>query len=500
MRTKCVLFRYFFSTAQKTIVASFGSTLCENGNYNETKAIDLGAQYESNYKSGDKKKAFEVLKKSSSHCVNQQYDKKSKLPSELTEAFALKPHHVRFSDAPSFEIISKFNRFRCRKCSGAFGSVHSLSKHYQDRHAERAISFDIFLYVTCCHCHQNIKLHEMVHHHLLEHQGKHVAFGSIEKPLKCGQCGYNVNNFDELLSHSQHIHPCTLESVERGSSAKQNIYFNEKLIEDIIAINGTIPRTCSICDRHCFSKMQYEIHHSLKHKQMPQRFHMKDKLQIEYHCSICASITLSQNELIRHIWKHEGRAYRFKCKRCDMTTWNLKDLKTHMKAKHFEHFMDFRIEEDISKFYQIKIGLANGFIFTIEEGKHTKYGKMENVYKIIDRLKRLSYEEILHEREKELCIQQNLVKSVSRKGSELAKLTQLNQLNIDYVGDAGVNIFSFEKTPAYIRGVMRDYQIRGLNWMIALHEKNINGILADEMGLGKTLQVISFIGYLKTKQ
>ena len=44
---------------------------------------------------------------------------------------------------------------------------------------------------------------------------------------------------------------------------------------------------------------------------------------------------------------------------------------------------------------------------------------------------------------------------------------------------------------------MRDYQIRGLNWMIGLYEKGINGILADEMGLGKTLQTISILGYLK---
>ena len=28
---------------------------------------------------------------------------------------------------------------------------------------------------------------------------------------------------------------------------------------------------------------------------------------------------------------------------------------------------------------------------------------------------------------------------------------------------------------------MRDYQIRGLNWMISLFENGINGILADEM-------------------
>ncbi|XP_058459668.1 chromatin-remodeling complex ATPase chain Iswi [Malaya genurostris] len=60
------------------------------------------------------------------------------------------------------------------------------------------------------------------------------------------------------------------------------------------------------------------------------------------------------------------------------------------------------------------------------------------------------------------------------------------------------NVFRFESSPPYIKaGEMRDYQIRGLNWMISLYENGINGILADEMGLGKTLQTISLLGYLK---
>lgn len=56
----------------------------------------------------------------------------------------------------------------------------------------------------------------------------------------------------------------------------------------------------------------------------------------------------------------------------------------------------------------------------------------------------------------------------------------------------------FEKSPSYVHtGELRDYQIRGLNWMISLYEHGINGILADEMGLGKTLQTISLLGYMK---
>ncbi|KAI1649111.1 SWI/SNF family of DNA-dependent ATPase [Daldinia loculata] len=55
----------------------------------------------------------------------------------------------------------------------------------------------------------------------------------------------------------------------------------------------------------------------------------------------------------------------------------------------------------------------------------------------------------------------------------------------------------FRESPAFIQGLMRDYQIAGLNWLISLHENGISGILADEMGLGKTLQTISFLGYLR---
>lgn len=61
-----------------------------------------------------------------------------------------------------------------------------------------------------------------------------------------------------------------------------------------------------------------------------------------------------------------------------------------------------------------------------------------------------------------------------------------------------LSVFRFEESPSFIKGgQMRDYQIRGLNWMIYLFENNINGVLADEMGLGKTLQTISVLGYMK---
>ncbi len=43
---------------------------------------------------------------------------------------------------------------------------------------------------------------------------------------------------------------------------------------------------------------------------------------------------------------------------------------------------------------------------------------------------------------------------------------------------------------------LREYQHSGLNWLVSLHERRLNGILADEMGLGKTLQTITLLAYL----
>jgi len=43
---------------------------------------------------------------------------------------------------------------------------------------------------------------------------------------------------------------------------------------------------------------------------------------------------------------------------------------------------------------------------------------------------------------------------------------------------------------------LRAYQHVGLNWLVSLQTRRLNGILADEMGLGKTLQTISMLAYL----
>ena len=44
------------------------------------------------------------------------------------------------------------------------------------------------------------------------------------------------------------------------------------------------------------------------------------------------------------------------------------------------------------------------------------------------------------------------------------------------------NLIIFDQSPFFIEnGEMRDYQVRGLNWLVSLQHNGINGILADEM-------------------
>ncbi|RLN92278.1 hypothetical protein BBJ28_00019650, partial [Nothophytophthora sp. Chile5] len=47
---------------------------------------------------------------------------------------------------------------------------------------------------------------------------------------------------------------------------------------------------------------------------------------------------------------------------------------------------------------------------------------------------------------------------------------------------------------------LREYQETGVNWLISMCERRINGILADEMGLGKTIQTISLLAHLACNQ
>jgi len=53
------------------------------------------------------------------------------------------------------------------------------------------------------------------------------------------------------------------------------------------------------------------------------------------------------------------------------------------------------------------------------------------------------------------------------------------------------------KLPTTFKGVLRDYQQQGLDWLQFLRENGFGGILADDMGLGKTIQTLAHLAVEK---
>ncbi|XP_008811751.2 chromatin-remodeling ATPase INO80-like [Phoenix dactylifera] len=68
--------------------------------------------------------------------------------------------------------------------------------------------------------------------------------------------------------------------------------------------------------------------------------------------------------------------------------------------------------------------------------------------------------------------------------------------NIDLLNPSTMPIKSTVQTPELFKGTLKEYQLKGLQWLVNCYEQGLNGILADEMGLGKTIQAMAFLAHL----
>ncbi|SPQ21371.1 da97e419-2e55-4f05-8aa8-ba8855263119 [Thermothielavioides terrestris] len=92
---------------------------------------------------------------------------------------------------------------------------------------------------------------------------------------------------------------------------------------------------------------------------------------------------------------------------------------------------------------------------------------------------------------------QNAIAEAQKKAREFnkdeAKLDEDGEMN--FQNPTGLGDVEIEQ-PKLLNCQLKEYQLKGLNWLVNLYEQGINGILADEMGLGKTVQSISLMAYL----
>ncbi|CAN6557160.1 unnamed protein product [Malus baccata var. baccata] len=68
--------------------------------------------------------------------------------------------------------------------------------------------------------------------------------------------------------------------------------------------------------------------------------------------------------------------------------------------------------------------------------------------------------------------------------------------SIDLHNPSTMPVTSTVQTPELFKGSLKEYQLKGLQWLVNCYEQGLNGILADEMGLGKTIQAMAFLAHL----
>ncbi|SCI15945.1 DEAD/DEAH box helicase [Romboutsia sp. Marseille-P6047] len=117
-----------------------------------------------------------------------------------------------------------------------------------------------------------------------------------------------------------------------------------------------------------------------------------------------------------------------------------------------------------------------------------------NVFKIIDTLgiyidfdnmkipnnKSMYLENVIEKENIDFVVGKNYITNISKRYKKVSKFKH--------------------EIPINLNAKLRDYQIKGFDYLNTLSDYEFGGILADEMGLGKTLQAISFLLYKKEKK
>lgn len=62
------------------------------------------------------------------------------------------------------------------------------------------------------------------------------------------------------------------------------------------------------------------------------------------------------------------------------------------------------------------------------------------------------------------------------------------------------SVVALLQVPFLLKHGLREYQHIGLDWLVGLYSRGLNGILADEMGLGKTIMTIALLAYLAAEK
>ena len=101
------------------------------------------------------------------------------------------------------------------------------------------------------------------------------------------------------------------------------------------------------------------------------------------------------------------------------------------------------------------------------------------------------------EQEKGVVEDEKIVKEVLTKAKQATEDDEYHTASLDsyYAVAHRVRERVTKQSSLLIGGMLKPYQIQGLEWLVSLYNNHLNGILADEMGLGKVRRRIAEVSF-----
>ncbi|XP_047337449.1 ATP-dependent helicase BRM-like [Impatiens glandulifera] len=236
---------------------------------------------------------------------------------------------------------------------------------------------------------------------------------------------------------------------------------------------------------------------AMREKQLKSIFQWRKKL-LESHWTIRDARTARNRGVAKY---HERMLREFSKRKDDGRNKRMEALKNNDVERYREMLLEQ--QTNISGAAAERYAVLSSFLTQTEEYLHKLGSKITatknqqdveesaNAAAVAARAQGLSEEEV---RAAAACAREQVM--IRNRFSEMNAPKDGSAVNKYYSLAHAVNE-RVVRQPSLLRaGILRDYQLVGLQWMLSLYNNKLNGILADEMGLGKTVQVMALIGYL----
>ena len=198
---------------------------------------------------------------------------------------------------------------------------------------------------------------------------------------------------------------------------------------------------------------------------------------------------LRHMEFISAVFKHQAEFYEFHRKKYRVSKKRIQHVKSHLEWLDKKE-QDQKDKQEKERVKALKAQDFEAYIDLVQKTKNTRI--LELLNQTDSFLRQIGAKVKLQKGENP-----DTNKDEELKKSEEEAVSYLKNSNKIYYNLTHSTREEIKEQPSLLEGgVLKNYQLVGLQWLVSLYNNKLNGVLADEMGLGKTIQTIALFCYL----